>query len=53
LMAHFTAETTLLIPGIKGKLDDQGKLNHPKTKDDLNQFMEAFKLLVKTASRST
>jgi len=51
LMAHFTAETTLLIAGVKGKLDDQGELHDAQTKDDLNQFIEAFKLLIKTTTR--
>jgi chromate reductase len=46
VMTKFTDETTLLIQGIKGKLNDQGEIVDAKTKDDLINFIEAFKKLV-------
>lgn len=46
LMAKFTDETTLLIPGIKGKVNEEGRITDNKTKDDLVKFVEAFALLV-------
>lgn len=46
LMARFTDETTLLIQGIKGKINDKGKIADPKTNNDLERFIEAFKKLV-------
>ena len=50
LVANFTNETTLLIQGIKGKLNEQGEITDNKTKNDLDKFIEAFKALVKNAS---
>lgn len=44
LMAHFTNETTLLIPGIKGKIL-QGTINS-QTKSELEQFLHAFTSLL-------
>ena len=46
VMANFTDQTTLLIPGIKGKLDQQGQITDAKTMDDLDNFIKAFKSLV-------
>jgi len=46
LMAKFTAETTLLIPGIKGKIDGQGEITDQATKENLARFAAAFKLLI-------
>lgn len=40
VMAKFTEETTLLIQGIKGKINDD------KTKNDLNTFIAAYKNLI-------
>lgn len=45
LMAKFTPETTLLIQGIKGKIDAQGLLDI-STKKDLEHFTDAFKKLI-------
>jgi len=42
VMARFTAGTTLLIQGIKGKINEQGEITDNKTKDELLQFVEAF-----------
>jgi NAD(P)H-dependent FMN reductase len=53
LVTKSTEETSLLIRGVKGKLDRQGKIIDEKTKDDLNRFIEAFKTLVKTAGLQT
>jgi chromate reductase len=46
IMAKFTDETTLLIQGVKGKINDEG-ITDKKTEDDLKKFIEAFKILVK------
>ena len=42
----FTEETTLLIQGIKGKIDQQGNINDSKTQKELNDFTKAFITLV-------
>lgn len=48
IMAKFTPETTLLIQGVKGKINDQGEIIDAKTQKDLLLFIEAFKKLVKS-----
>jgi NAD(P)H-dependent FMN reductase len=50
VMAKFNNETTLLIPGIKGKINDQGQIIDEKTKGDLVAFANAFKNLVTNTS---
>lgn len=45
LMSKFTHETTLLIQGAKGKINEQGKLTDDKTKEELSNFITAFKKL--------
>lgn len=49
-MAKFTNETTLLVQGVKGKINEQGQITDPKTTDDLLRFANAFKALVKDAN---
>ncbi|MBF4471603.1 NADPH-dependent FMN reductase [Flavobacterium sp. HJJ] len=46
LMSKFTDETTLLIQGAKGKINEQGQLTDDKTKEDLLRFIDAFTTLV-------
>lgn len=46
-MAKFTTETTLLISGIKGKLDAQGNIIHDETLKQLKNFRDTFVGLVK------
>ena len=46
LMATFTAGTTLLIQGIKVKINQQGEITDSKTKDSLANFVYSFKILV-------
>jgi chromate reductase, NAD(P)H dehydrogenase (quinone) len=46
LMTKFTEETTILIQGIKGKVDQHGEITDNKTNEDLLKFIEAYKLLV-------
>lgn len=48
LMAKFTPGTTLLIRGIKGKINQEGHITDSKTREDLVSFMEAFKQLTET-----
>lgn len=44
-MAKFTAETTLLIKGVKGKINEQGSITDTKTKDELVTLVDAFKII--------
>lgn len=46
LMASFTPDTTLLIPGIKGKINDQGDITDSRTKEALIKFIAAFKAML-------
>lgn len=46
LMATFTTETTLLISGIKGKINELGEISHPDTKSQLEKFLQAFCVLL-------
>lgn len=46
ILTRFTDETTLLIQGIKGKINQQGQITDNKTKDDFLKFINAFKKLV-------
>lgn len=46
LMAKFTSDTALLIPGIKGKINNKGKIIDAQTTDDLTKFAKAFKELL-------
>lgn len=45
IMATFTPDTTLLIQGVKGKINEEGQITDNKTKDDLIRFSNAFKNL--------
>lgn len=42
VMANFTPDTTLLIQGIRGKTDRQGKITDDPTKELLVKFIHAF-----------
>ena len=46
IMAKFTTETTLLIQGVKGKVNGEGEITDEKTKIALQEFMEKFRRLV-------
>ena len=46
LMAKFTAETCLLIQGIKGKIDEQGNVTDNATKKQLDKFVGALENLI-------
>jgi chromate reductase, NAD(P)H dehydrogenase (quinone) len=43
VMAKFTDETTLLIKGVKGKINEHGEIIHAETREHLNKFIAAFK----------
>ena len=49
VMANFTADTTLLIQGIKGKINEQVHITDSRTKSELARFNGAFKKLVENA----
>jgi len=46
LGAVFTEATTLLIQGVKGKVDPEGNITHAGTEKELTDFMEAFERVV-------
>lgn len=46
LMAAFTDETTILIPGVKSKIDNDASITDAPTKKAFVQFIEAFKAIV-------
>jgi chromate reductase, NAD(P)H dehydrogenase (quinone) len=46
VMAKFTYETTLLIPGIKGKINEQGQITDDKTNTNLINFISAFQNII-------
>jgi NAD(P)H-dependent FMN reductase len=47
LQTNFTDETTLLIQGVKSKINSNGDILDDKTKDELLKFIQAFNELVK------
>lgn len=51
VMARFTTDTTMLIQGVKGKIDKQGFITDNKTRDDLDKFIAAFKELTADHTR--
>lgn len=48
VMANFTDETTLLIQGVKGKINEHGQIIDEITSDNLKKFAFSFVDLVKT-----
>jgi NAD(P)H-dependent FMN reductase len=50
LMATFTPETTLLIQGVKGKIDAQGAIVDNQTKESLQRFTKSLFALISTGS---
>lgn len=46
IMAEFTDDTTLLISGVKGKLDENGEITDQKVKTDFDRFIAAVRQLV-------
>lgn len=50
VMTKFTVETTLLIQGIKGKINEQGQITDDKTKNDFTKFINAFKTLLESSA---
>lgn len=48
LTARFTGETTLLIQGIKGKLNENGEVTDIETRTKLSSFLEALIEIVKS-----
>jgi len=47
ITAKFNEDTTLLIHGIKGKINDEGEITHEETKIAFNKFIEAYITLIK------
>lgn len=46
LMARLTPGASLLIQGVKGKINGQGEITDEKTNDALMKFIEAFRALI-------
>jgi chromate reductase len=46
VMAKLSEETTLLIPGIKGKIDGRGEFTDEKTQRAFERFVDSFKRFV-------
>lgn len=49
VMTKFTEETTILIQGIKGKINEQAEITDKKTADEFVKFINAFKQLIENA----
>jgi hypothetical protein len=45
-MARFTDETVLLIPGVKGKVNEKGEVSDRATVEALEKFSVSFTSLV-------
>ncbi len=50
VMAKFTDQTTLLIQGVKGKINERGEITDSKTLEDLINFIDAFRVLIKNVT---
>lgn len=46
VQTKFTNETTLLIQGVKGKIDKEGRILDEKTENDLKEFVQSFTKLM-------
>ena len=46
----FTEDTTLLIQGVRGKIDREGNVLNKKTENDLIKFVKSFSELIKETS---
>ena len=46
LQTIFTDETTLLVQGVKGKINVAGEILDPKTENNLTKFVRAFNALI-------
>jgi len=49
VVRKFTTDTTLLIQGVKGKINVQGHITDNKTKDDLTKFINTLNELTKNS----
>ena len=47
IQANFTEESTLLIQGVKGKINSNGEILNDKTKNKLQEFVRSFNKLIK------
>ncbi|NMH86289.1 NADPH-dependent FMN reductase [Flavivirga algicola] len=48
IQTNFTNDTTLLIQGVKGKMNKKGKVIDHKTEAELDTFVQSYKKLIKT-----
>jgi chromate reductase, NAD(P)H dehydrogenase (quinone) len=50
VMSIFTEETTLLIQGVKGKINEQGQITDVETLQDLEKFIHSYKRLIENSN---
>jgi NAD(P)H-dependent FMN reductase len=50
VQTKFTPETTLLIQGVKGKVNSEGKVQDEKTKEQIEKLVHSFVELINTTS---
>lgn len=53
VQTNFTDKTTLLIQGIKGKVNEEGKVSDENTRNELKEFIRAFKDLTEKPADNT
>ena len=53
IQTNFTVETTLLIQGIKGKIDKNGKIVNKSTENELRKLIESFNALIEKPAGNT
>lgn len=46
IQTHFNDDTTLLIQGVRGKVNKEGKITDDQTKNNLKGFVQAFNKLI-------
>jgi chromate reductase len=49
LMAAFNEDSTLLIQGVKGKINSQGILTDPTTANEFSEFIHAYRHLIRNS----
>lgn len=50
VQTNFTGDTTLLIQGVKGKINKEGQIHDEKTENELKKFVQSFKKIMGKAS---
>ncbi|WP_298782671.1 NADPH-dependent FMN reductase [uncultured Polaribacter sp.] len=53
IQTNFTDETTLLIQGVKGKIDKNGEIVNQSTENELRKLIESFNTLIEKPAGNT